>query len=179
MTGDVKQLPLNDIQLLAKAFNFSAHAHRYQKRKDPEASPYIVHPAALADVLAQHDADAITIVAALLHDTVEDTDATFEEIEHEFGKEIADIVREVTGDKSLPKDTRKELEVAHAATASRRAKMVKIADKADNLKNFPPDWTQERISGYFVWAKRVVDNCRGVHPGLEAHFDYLYKTLKP
>ncbi|HEM7880272.1 TPA: bifunctional (p)ppGpp synthetase/guanosine-3',5'-bis(diphosphate) 3'-pyrophosphohydrolase [Burkholderia contaminans] len=165
---------------LVAAIAFAADKHRNQRRKDEEASPYINHPIALADVLANEAGveDERVIVAAVLHDTVEDTETTEQELLRLFGKDVADIVMEVTDDKSLPKEERKRLQVEHAATISRRAKLVKLADKICNLRdiarNPPADWSLERKQAYFDWAKSVVDPMRGVHPGLEAIFDAAY-----
>jgi guanosine-3',5'-bis(diphosphate) 3'-pyrophosphohydrolase len=162
------------------ATNFAAHKHRDQRRKDAEASPYINHPITLANVLVNEVAieDTTVIVAALLHDTIEDTDTTAMELIHVFGKDVADVVLEVTDDKALPKAERKRLQVEHAATISTRAKLVKLADKICNLRDIdaspPPDWSLERKQEYFDWAKRVVDRLRGVHPALEALFDAEY-----
>lgn len=165
---------------LVAAIAFAADKHRNQRRKDEEASPYINHPIALADVLANEAGveDERVIVAAVLHDTVEDTETTEQELLRLFGKDVADIVMEVTDDKSLPKEERKRLQVEHASTISRRAKLVKLADKICNLRDIaqhpPADWSLERKQAYFDWAKSVVDPMRGVHPGLEAIFDTAY-----
>ncbi|MBR7890328.1 HD domain-containing protein [Burkholderia multivorans] len=165
---------------LIAAIAFAADRHRNQRRKDEEASPYINHPIALADVLANEVGieDERVIVAAVLHDTIEDTETTEQELLRLFGKDVADIVVEVTDDKSLPKETRKRLQVEHAAHISRRAKLVKLADKICNLRDIaqhpPVDWPLERRQAYFDWAKSVVDRMRGVHPGLEAIFDAAY-----
>jgi GTP diphosphokinase / guanosine-3',5'-bis(diphosphate) 3'-diphosphatase len=168
------------------AATFAAERHRDQRRKGKDASPYINHPLALASLLAERgERDPTLLMAALLHDTVEDTATSFEDIERAFGKEVADIVREVTDDKNLPKAERKRLQIEHAAHLSRRAKLVKLADKICNLHDMvvspPTDWTLERRREYFDWAKAVVDPMRGVHPQLEARFDqeYLRKPAAP
>jgi guanosine-3',5'-bis(diphosphate) 3'-pyrophosphohydrolase len=169
-----------DPRLLLQALAFAAHKHRDQRRKDSEASPYINHPIALADVLANEGAvlDPIVLSAAVLHDTIEDTQTTRAELETEFGAEIAAIVLEVSDDKLLPKAERKRLQIEHAAHASERARLIKLADKICNLRDLqqspPPDWTLERRQEYFDWAKRVVDQLRGTHAGLEALFDEAY-----
>ena len=173
------------IPRILRAAAFAAERHRDQRRKGKDASPYINHPLALANLLA-HDCgerDATLLMAALLHDTVEDTGTTFAEIERLFGASVAAIVREVTDDKSLSKAERKRLQVEHAAHISRPAKLVKLADKICNLRDLgdspPPDWTRQRLREYFDWAKAVVDRMRGTHPQLEALFDreYLRKPL--
>ncbi len=169
-----------DLALLFRALAFAAHKHRDQRRKDAEASPYINHPIALAEVLAGEGgvADVEVLAAALLHDTIEDTDTTDAEVASAFGRRIADVVAEVTDDKNLAKAERKELQVEHAAHISREAKLVKLADKICNLRDVadqpPKDWSMERRREYFDWAKRVVDRLRGVHPALEAVFDDAY-----
>ena len=171
---------MKDLALLLKALAFAAHKHRDQRRKDAEASPYINHPIALADVLVNEGGvtDAEVLSAALLHDTVEDTATTHEELLEAFGSRIARIVAEVTDDKRLPKEERKRLQVEHAPTLSREARLVKLADKLCNLRDVaerpPAKWDLARRREYFDWAKRVVDAMRGTHARLEAAFDAAY-----
>src|SRR5262245_58070253 len=176
--------PEKELALLFRALAFAAHKHRDQRRKDAEASPYINHPIALAEVLAREGGitDVEVLAAALLHDTIEDTQTTAEELEKEFGKRITSIVLEVTDDKSLPKADRKRLQIEHAASVSPGAKLVKLADKICNLRDVverpPAKWDLERRREYFEWSKRVIDRLRGAHPALEAAFDQAY-LLKP
>ena len=166
------------------ALQFAAHKHRDQRRKDLESSPYINHPIALANVLWREGGvqQAEVISAALLHDTIEDTDTTEAELRQRFGKKVAGIVAEVTDDKSLDKAVRKRLQVEHAPHLSREAKLVKLADKISNLRDMaaspPKTWPKSRVREYFDWAKRVVDGLRGVHPQLEKIFDEAY-SRKP
>jgi len=170
----------DELKKLLKALAFAADRHRLQKRKDVDASPYINHPIALANILCNegHITDIDVIAAALLHDTIEDTDTTPEELETAFSPAIRDIVMDVTDDKTLPKDVRKQLQIEHAAHASDQAKLVKLADKIANLRDMadspPPDWSLARCQEYFDWGKQVIDQIRGVHPGLEAVFDAAY-----
>lgn len=170
-------------QLIA-AIAFAADKHRNQRRKDADASPYINHPIDLANVLANEGGveDERALMAAILHDTIEDTQTTEQELDKLFGQEVSNIVQEVTDDKSLPKAERKRLQIDHAPTLSRRAKLVKIADKICNLRDIashpPANWSSERKQEYFDWAKAVVDGLRGTHPELERIFDETYK-LRP
>lgn len=170
----------NELKLLLKALSFAAHKHRDQRRKDVEASPYINHPISLASILCNeaHVTDINVICGALLHDTVEDTDTSPEELVLEFGDTIRDIVMEVTDDKLLSRQERKQQQIDHAAHASDQAKLVKLADKITNLRDVanspPPEWSLERRQEYFDWAKKVIDQLRGVHPGLEKIFDQAY-----
>lgn len=167
---------------LIQAIHFAADRHRNQRRKDVEASPYINHPIALTNVLANEAfiEDDRVLIAAILHDTLEDTETTETELVRLFGQEITAIVLEVTDDKTLPKAERKRLQIEHASTISRRAKLVKLADKICNLRdinaNPPSNWPEERKREYFEWAKAVVDGLRGVHPALEHLFDETYKA---
>ncbi len=169
-----------DAKRLLKALSFAAHKHRDQRRKDADASPYINHPIDLANVLCNEVGicDADLLCAALLHDTLEDTDTTPGELEQEFGPLIRDLVVEVSDDKHLPKAERKRLQVVHAAHLSPKAKLLKLADKICNVRDVahkPPSlWPLERRQGYFDWAKQVVEKIRGTHPGLEALFDQAY-----
>ena len=171
---------LQSAALIFEALAFAAHKHRDQRRKDAEASPYINHPIALARVLASEGAVSSTVVlcAAILHDTIEDTQTTLAELRQHFGDEIAGVVAEVTDDKSLPRAERKRLQIEHAAHASSPARLVKLADKICNLRDTvqspPVDWSCEQKQEYFDWARRVVDALRGTHAGLEAAFDEAY-----
>lgn len=173
---------VNDNGLLIKALAFAAHKHRDQRRKDAEASPYINHPIALANVLCNEGgiADVNVLCAALLHDTVEDTQTTPEELTEQFGKTIRDIVMEVTDDKKLDKAERKLKQIEHAAHASYEAKLVKLADKISNLRDIvitpPSGWESKRKQEYFKWAKKVVDQVRGTNANLESIFDECYAT---
>jgi guanosine-3',5'-bis(diphosphate) 3'-pyrophosphohydrolase len=165
------------LKLLIDAVDFAADKHRIQRRKDIEASAYINHPIGLARVLVceANVTDEVVIIAAVLHDTIEDTKTSFEELRERFGLPIAETVAEVTDDKTLPPQRRKELQVEHAPHLSKRAKLVKLADKICNLRDLdtapPKDWDLKRRRDYFDWAKRVIDGLRGVHPHLEALFD--------
>jgi guanosine-3',5'-bis(diphosphate) 3'-pyrophosphohydrolase len=167
--------------LFIGALAFAADKHRDQRRKNVAASPYINHPIALAHVLVSEGrvTETAVLCAAILHDTVEDTETTFVELEHNFGADIAGIVREVTDDTALPKARRKELQVEHAPHLSHGAKLVKLADKICNLRDVaddpPANWTRERRVEYFEWARRVIEGLRGTHPALEAVFDAVYK----
>jgi GTP diphosphokinase / guanosine-3',5'-bis(diphosphate) 3'-diphosphatase len=164
---------------LLKAVAFAAHKHRKQRRKDVDASPYINHPIALADTLANEGGvvDPAVLCAAILHDTIEDTETTAEELRAHFGPEVTAIVLEVTDDKSLAKAVRKQQQVDHASHKSYEARLVKLADKISNLRDIlaspPADWSVERKQEYFDWAAKVVAGLRGTHPGLEGVFDEL------
>lgn len=109
--------------------------------------------------------------AALLHDTVEDTDTTFAEIEQRFGLEVRRLVEEVTDDKALPRAERKRLQVERAAGLSAGARLVALADKLYNLRDLqrctPVGWSEQRVREYFAWAARVADGLRGTCPALE------------
>ncbi|MGD2112032.1 MAG: HD domain-containing protein [Gammaproteobacteria bacterium] len=170
----------NDLKLLLKALDFAADKHRKQRRKNVASSPYINHPISVANILCNEGriTDIEVICAALLHDTVEDTETTAAELREAFGEPITGIVMDVTDDKSLGKEARKEQQVEHAAHIREQAKLVKLADKISNLRDVaddpPPGWSIERRREYFDWGKRVIDRLRGVHPDLEALFDRVY-----
>ena len=170
-----------DLPLIMKAMKFAAEKHRGQSRKDAANTPYINHPISVAGLLinAGGITDSNVIAAALLHDTVEDTDATVDDIEEIFGKTIRNIVIEVTDDKSLPSPERKRLQIEHAARLSHEARLVKLADKISNLQDIvtspPVKWSLERKREYFDWAKEVIDQLRGTNEKLEALFDEIYQ----
>ena len=164
---------------LIQALNFAAEKHKNQRRKDVEASPYINHPIALANVLANEGgiANSEVLCAAVLHDTLEDTETTETELRDHFGDTITTIVLEVTDDKKLPKAQRKQLQIDHAPHISQGAKLVKLADKICNLRDMlsapPKDWPVERKQAYFQWAEDVVAGLRGTNTKLEKIFDRL------
>ena len=169
-----------ELSLLVKATAFAAEKHKDQRRKDDAGSPYINHPVALADVLVHEGGvtDLPTIVAALLHDTIEDTETTADEIESHFGVTVRTVVEEVSDDKSLGKQACKQMQIDKAPHLSTRARAVKLADKICNLRdvvvNPPAGWELERRQAYFDWAKCVVDRLRGEHAVLEELFDQAY-----
>lgn len=169
----------SDLAFVLRAARFAAERHSGQRRKDAAASPYINHPLALAAILAEAGIDDRDVLAAaLLHDTVEDTDTTLDEIATAFGAAVAETVAEVTDDKRLPKAERKRLQVVKAPHKSLAAKLVKIADKTVNLRDIasspPADWPEERQLAYFDWAAEVVAGMRGVDVRLEAMFDAAF-----
>jgi guanosine-3',5'-bis(diphosphate) 3'-pyrophosphohydrolase len=170
----------SDINLLMKALSFAAYKHRHQRRKGTKAVPYINHPIALAELLVRTGkvTDPKVIATALLHDTIEDTCTTAEELEAEFGTTISKLVVELTDDKSLLKDERKRLQIEHASSLSRRARLVKLADKTCNLRDViqdpPATWNLKRKQEYFDWAKKVVKKIRGTNARLEKAFDEAF-----
>ncbi|XP_051920008.1 guanosine-3',5'-bis(diphosphate) 3'-pyrophosphohydrolase MESH1 isoform X1 [Hippocampus zosterae] len=170
-----------DAVMLLETVNFAAEKHRNQRRKDIEQTPYINHPIGVARILS-HEAgvtDIVVLQAALLHDTLEDTDTKPEELETKFGQIVARIVQEVTDDKSLPKQERKRLQVEHAPHCSHQAKLVKLADKLYNLRDLnrctPVGWTPERVQQYFVWACDVVKGLKGTNSALEEKLEKLFR----
>ncbi|MDZ7752645.1 MAG: HD domain-containing protein [Gammaproteobacteria bacterium] len=169
-----------ELSQLMKALAFAAHKHRNLRRKDAAKTPYINHPIALANILVNEGGitDLDVICAALLHDTIEDTETTEQELREAFGVAIAGMVAEVTDDKRLAKAERKARQVEHAPSLSTGAKLVKLADKIANLRDIleaPPDWPDERKREYFAWANKVIDGLRGVHAELELVFDQTYE----
>jgi guanosine-3',5'-bis(diphosphate) 3'-pyrophosphohydrolase len=166
-----------ELPVLVRALRFAAIKHRRQRRKDAQASPYINHPIAVLAILADEAGitDVDVLCAAVLHDTIEDTETTPAELELHFGVGVRDIVLAVSDDKSLPKAERKRLQIVHAARASPGARLVKLADKTANLRDlveYPPhQWDGVRRRAYCDWAMAVVEQIRGTHAVLEALFD--------
>ncbi|MDM8547631.1 HD domain-containing protein [Candidatus Venteria ishoeyi] len=172
-----------DINLIMTALRFSAERHKDQRRKDVEASPYINHPIQVAEILWRIGEvhDITTLIAALLHDTLEDTETTADELEAHFGLEIRTVVEEVSDDKSLCAAERKRLQIEHAASISLQAKWVKLADKICNVyditHNAPPrNWSQERKHAYLDWSDCVVAGLRGSNAKLEAYYAQIVNT---
>jgi GTP diphosphokinase / guanosine-3',5'-bis(diphosphate) 3'-diphosphatase len=168
-----------------RALVFAAAKHRDQRRKDAAAAPYINHPIAVANVLANEAeiTDPIILCAALLHDTIEDTKTTAAELEEQFGQKVTSVVLEITDDKSLQKPIRKQLQIDNAPGLSTEAKLVNLADKICNLRDtaLSPKvgWSLERTQAYFDWAAQVTAGLRGINPTLEALFDEIYMRGRP
>lgn len=173
---------MNDIPAILAAAAFAAERHSKQRRKDADASPYINHPLALAHLLASVGGvhDSAVLQAALLHDTLEDTETTYAELVDGFGEVVASVVAEVTDDKSLPKERRKELQVETAPHKSQAAALVKLADKISDLRDMaaspPAGWPLERRREYFDWGKRVVDALPPTHYSLLTAFNAAYEA---
>ena len=167
--------------LILKAANFSAQKHRKQRRKDEFSTPYINHPIAVSLAIAEIGGveDPEILAAALLHDTIEDTETTPEELEAEFGKNVRDYVLEVSDDKNLPKDERKSKQIEHARHLSKGAALIKLGDKISNVTdvmNDPPDdWDIKRRQDYLDWAEKVIENCPKVNDELENRFKEIIK----
>lgn len=163
--------------LLLKAVEFASLKHSTQRRRDEAASPYINHPIAVARLLADTGrvTDLVTLIAALLHDTVEDTDTTPDELQAHFGRTVRRVVEEVTDDKSLERADQKQRQIDRAPQLSRRAKEIKLADKIANVGEVvsapPPEWSNERRVEYLDWTERVVHGCRGTNAALEKLYD--------
>lgn len=163
-----------EIDRVLDAVEWAADKHKGQVRKGPEKEAYIGHPIRVMNGLRRAGVDdANMLTAAVLHDTIEDTGASFYEISHRFGKDVAEMVKAVTDDKDLPKAERKRKQIEHAAEMCKAsegsdlkayvaagAMLIKQADKLDNLRSFegsrPEGWSDERVEGYFVWAFAVV-----------------------
>jgi (p)ppGpp synthase/HD superfamily hydrolase len=177
-------LPLPDYAALLRALNFAAHKHRDQRRKGNHQAPYINHPIEVATLLATYGGitDVAVLQAAILHDTIEDTDTTAEELEREFGADVTALVLEMTDDMSMPSGERKRHQAARAPGLSSRAKCIKLADKIANVGDIgsqpPPDWSLHRRRTYFAWTAEVIGGCRGVNEGLERRYDEVLKEAQ-
>ncbi|MCK5716742.1 MAG: bifunctional (p)ppGpp synthetase/guanosine-3',5'-bis(diphosphate) 3'-pyrophosphohydrolase [Thiomargarita sp.] len=169
----------NDMSLFLTALSFATEKHRAQRRKDCQATPYINHPIEVAETLWHIGKvrDIVTLVSALLHDTLEDTQTTPEEIQNLFGTDVLCVVQEVSDDKNLPKQVRKRKQIETAAHKSTRAQELKLADKICNVHDItrapPKNWSLERRTEYIDWAEQVIAGVRGVNPSLESHFDTI------
>ena len=172
------------IVLVARALDFAAEHHTHQRRKGPAREPYINHLSEVARLvaLATEGHDPRLVAAALLHDVIEDQDVSHASLVAEFGRDVADLVAEVTDDKSLRKEERKRLQIEQAAGKSARARVLAIADKTANLRSLvagaPSDWPQWRIREYLGWARSVVGNMRGTNAMIERRFDEAAAALE-
>lgn len=174
----------NDLSKFLQAISFAAQKHKSQKRKGADEEPYINHVLEVANLIANVGKveDYDVLIAAVLHDTVEDTETSGEEITNFFGAAVCGYVLEVTDDKSLPKARRKELQVEHAPHLSTGAKLIKLGDKISNIRDVtenPPDgWSKERKLEYVNWGERVINGLRGANADLEKHFDDIVAVAR-
>lgn len=177
-------IPAGPVQRIFAAAKFAAEKHAYQKRKGAAAEPYVNHVIEVAQLVAESsdELDANMVMAALLHDTIEDTPTTREELDAAFGSDVASLVVEMTDDKSLPKDIRKELQIKDAPHKTPRAQVIKLADKISNQRSLltspPADWSEARRRAYIEWCRRVVDALSAPNPVLKAEFDRTYAMFK-
>lgn len=173
----------DSVRRIMAAARFAAEKHAQQKRKGENAEPYFNHLLEVAELIAasNRDLDVELIMAAFLHDTVEDTGVTLLELEQRFGNDVAALVAEVTDDKSLPKETRKQLQVERTPGKSPRAQALKLADKTSNLRAIisspPVGWSLERKQQYFEWARRVVSGISSPNEFLKSEFDKAYRSI--
>jgi (p)ppGpp synthase/HD superfamily hydrolase len=173
----------DSVRRIMVAARFAAEKHAQQKRKGQNAEPYFNHLLEVAELIAasSRDLDVELMMAAFLHDTVEDTGVTLQELEQRFGKDVAALVAEVTDDKSLPKETRKQLQVEHTPEKSPRAQTLKLADKISNLRAVvaspPVGWSLERKRQYFEWARQVISGISSPNEYLKSEFDKAYRSI--
>ena len=173
----------NSVRRVLSAARFAAEKHAQQKRKGANGEPYFNHLLEVAELIAASspNLDVDLVMAAFLHDTVEDTGVTLQELEQRFGKDVAELVAEVTDDKSLPKETRKQLQVEHTPEKSPRAQTLKLADKISNLRAIisspPVGWSRERKQQYFEWARQVVSGIASPNEYLRSEFDKAYRAI--
>ena len=175
---------LPPLRLISEAADLAAHRHNGMARKGRGNEPYINHLAEVANLLAAatDGADAELVAAGWLHDTVEDTDTTREELAQKFGARVAALVVEVTDDMSLPKPQRQQKQIEEAPHKSPGARLIKIADKISNIRaRIVPDPSGDErndLAAYTIWAEKVVAGCRGVNAKLDAEFDQAVRTAK-
>lgn len=172
---------MEGIRLVTAAAHFAAMKHRSQKRKTAagDSVPYIEHPLDAMNILAQCGVtDPEVLAAAVLHDTVEDTDTTLEEIAERFGPRVAALVAECSDDKALDKITRKRQQLEHAPSASPGAALVKLADKVSNCAGKKPDsWSKETSEGYNKWCFAVCQFLFGHNTQLDDMVKALFVKL--
>ena len=169
-----------DLKIIMMAAKYASIQHKNQRRKDSEKTPYINHPIDVAEFLTSNDVnDRETIVGGILHDVIEDTDGTYDEIKNLFGENVAKIVEECSDDKKLNKIMRKRLQIEHAASISDKAKLVKLADKYSNISGLletpPASWSKDEITGYVYWGFAVCKQLSGINSKIDEQILNLFK----
>ncbi len=168
---------LSGIRLVSEAAELAARRHNGMRRKGRSDEPYINHLAEVANLLsaATEGADAELVAAGWLHDTIEDTETTHDELAQRFGLRVAALVEEVTDDMSLEKRERRQRQIEDAPKKSASAKLIKIADKISNIRaRMLPEPSKEQrddLADYLAWAEKVVAGCRGGNAALDRLFD--------
>jgi uncharacterized protein (UPF0147 family) len=166
-----------DLRRLTKALLFAAEAHRNQRRKGAAQEPYLNHLVEVLDLLVQatDGTDTDMLIAAILHDVVEDTSASYEDVAKKFGERVAGIVRENSDDMTLPKAERRRARIAAMPLKSREARLVKMADVISNLRAIavspPAGWSADRKLGYLEGCRQLIDAGRGTDAAIERTFD--------
>ncbi|MBL0160066.1 MAG: HD domain-containing protein [Bryobacterales bacterium] len=169
---------------LLRAACFAADKHAAQRRKGGAAEPYVNHVLEVARLVADalDEPDEPLVMAALLHDTLEDTETTYAELVEKFSEDVASLVAEVTDDTSLSKAERKRLQIEHAHTRSKRAQAIKLADKISNLRsmlNSPPaGWDEARKLEYVEWAREVVAALPEPNLKLRVEFERTWRAFR-
>jgi len=167
----------SDIAAVLRALAFAADRHRDQRRKGAGAPPFINHAIEVAELLARVGGvdDPVTLQAAVLHDTLEDTDTSYDEIAAAFGDEVARTVLEVTDEKGLTRAERKRRQIETAPSLSERARLIRLADKIVNVQSVgrtpPLDWDRSRRRDYLEWTGEVIARCRGCNEAMEILYD--------
>ncbi|HZF07724.1 MAG TPA: HD domain-containing protein [Thermoanaerobaculia bacterium] len=158
---------------LLRALEFASERHSQQRRKGPSGVPYVNHPIEVASLLAglAEVEDADILIAAVLHDVLEDTETTPEEVAARFGERVLHLVGELSDDKSQPLAVRRQLVLEHLESAEVAVKLIKLADLCSNIQSVPVDWTNERLREYLDWSARAAALCHGASPALDRLYD--------
>jgi (p)ppGpp synthase/HD superfamily hydrolase len=168
---------------LLAAAHFAAQRHAGQRRKGKSDEPYVNHLLEVARLLAElpTELDCDVVIAGLLHDCMEDAGVTSDEIAAQFGERVASLVQEVTDDKTLDRQVRKELQVRNAASKSRGAQNLSTADKISNLRSTladpPSTWSPDQQWKYAEWAKDIVGRFTEVDPALKLEFERVHRRF--
>ena len=166
-----------DVTRLTQALAFAAEAHANQRRKGAAQEPYLNHLVEVLDLVTQATGgdDVDLLIASLLHDVVEDTNVTEEELTESFGTRVAEIVQANSDDMSLPKDERRRKRIADMPRKAPDARIVKTADVISNIRAIvtspPAGWTADRKLGYLDGCRQLIDAGRGANAALEKVFD--------
>ncbi|QIP07574.1 HD domain-containing protein [Bradyrhizobium symbiodeficiens] len=175
---------LSPIRLVSEAAELAAHSHNGMARKGRGNEPYVNHLAEVANLLATatDGADAELVAAGWLHDTIEDTDTTRDELAQNFSERVASLVVECTDDMTLPKAERRRKQIEDASHKSPGAKLIKIADKISNIgarvQTDPSAEERDDLADYVGWATQVVAGCRGGNAWLDEKFDGAVKAAR-
>jgi guanosine-3',5'-bis(diphosphate) 3'-pyrophosphohydrolase len=158
-------------EVVFRALSFAAQAHAQQRRKG-SGEPYVNHLIDVAELLVRVAGieDEDVLAAAVLHDVVEDTSVSSDDVEVEFGPRVRALVDALTDDKELPKDERKRLQIEHMRHATPEVRMIKLADHCSNIATLPECWGQERNAEYVRWSAQVACECAGVHEALDREY---------
>jgi (p)ppGpp synthase/HD superfamily hydrolase len=149
------------IEKLFEALEYASKLHKDQRRKGNGGSPYVNHLIEVASLLSRvaEVTDHEVIIAAILHDVLEDTEAREGDIFDRFGGTVLAYVKHVTDDKLLSLEKRRIAQLKSIENSSSQIQLIKLADHCSNIASLPPSWDRARLESYISWSHSIAVHC--------------------